>query len=514
MCGIIGYAGKNIEKEQFESARDSLIHRGPDGFGAYYDLQKGVALGHRRLSIIDLSDAANQPMISNDGRYAIIFNGEIFNYPELKKELSDYPFSSQGDTEVLLAAFIKWGKGCLNKLNGQFAFAIYDKQKGELFCARDHFGIKPFFYFFENGIFIFASEIKALFKLGLQKKPNDKMVNEYLKFGLYDHSDETFFQDIKSLSPGHFLVFKEGKIKIEKYWDLADIPEREFSGTREEAEDRLRELIEDAVRLQLRSDVPVGFNLSSGLDSGVLYYFSKSIYGADGHNLHLFTARLPDGPFDEGALLEQRLTLDERVRWHTATLTPEKVDALAKELMVIEDQPYGGYPTIQYYNLYKETAGVGGVKVLLEGQGMDELLAGYSHYGSLEKLDERFPKPFVSTLRNAQYRDIRYTKLPRVLRFNDHISMAFGKELRVPFLDRRLAEFCFLLPDRFKIENGKHKSILRSAMEKYLSSDIKQNPKIQFGAFQTVWLGKDLGESSFSLWQEINIKLWKQKFFN
>ncbi|MDP2676974.1 MAG: asparagine synthase (glutamine-hydrolyzing) [bacterium] len=612
MCAIIGYIGKPINKAIFEKARDAMAHRGPDDKGVYYDESCPCALGHRRLSILDLSQAGRQPMVSSDGRYVIVFNGEIFNYLELKKELSSYSFHSQSDTEVLLAAFITWGEACLQKFNGQFAFAIYDTRTQELFCARDHLGIKPFFYTTKDGAFAFASEIKGLLALGVEAKPNNRMIYDYLALSMYDHTQETFFEHIMSLPAGHFLRYAGGRIVIQSYWDLKNRDESiSQSYKKGEAVERLQFLLQDALRLQFRSDVPVGLNLSSGIDSNALLYFSQHIYT---HPLHLFTSCVADEGLNECALLEGRLLEDEKNRWHTDFLRHTDIAPLADEVLATQDQPYGGMPTIANYHMYRETQHQGGVKVILEGQGVDEILAGYSYYlpayyrdamrrrdfyvvwpyfkmmrqdgagwwqalsslssllftreGRSQDLSKesgtnivsqalrreyegekrgKYAEPFSSSLLNAQYRDLTSTKLPRVLRFNDHASMAFSKELRVPFLDRRIVEFCFFAPPLLKIKTKYHKVLLRKAVQPYIPDSMKRNPKVGFGAFQTKWFRAYFKEfvysiitshafqnrpyfdhdalqkqtdaffagdapNSFFLWQAINLDMWFRRF--
>jgi len=494
-------------------------------------------------------------MRSADGRYVVVFNGEIFNYIELREELRGrYEFRTATDTEVLLAAFSVWGSASLLRFNGQFAFAMYDTEQGSLFCARDHFGIKPFFYSLEAGVFRFASEIKGLLALGITPRVNERAVAEYLADGLYDHSEETFFEGVLSLPPGQTLEYRSGGVSVRTYWDLAERPVPPAPRSEAEAEETLRFLIRDALRLQFRSDVPVGLNLSSGLDSNSLYYYAQEAVGA---SPHLFTACVADARSSECGVLESILNEVERSRWHRGELGPEEVWERAEELVAIEDQPAGGMQTLAYYALYRATAGSSGVTVLLEGQGADEILAGYGSYmpafyrdlatqrrvadivrfilarigsegpgkfwrslvrriipsrareearslrggsGVLDsafrrRTEERwgarvFPMPFDSALLNAQYRDIRYTKLPRVLRMNDHISMRFSKELRVPYLDTRLVEFCFFLPDRYKIAPHMRKALLQRAMRPYLPQALWQRQKFTFRSFQTEWLTK------------------------
>jgi len=575
MCGIIGQFGGKVNKKQFIHARDLLTNRGPDDCGVYYDDKNGAALGHRRLSIIDLSSNGRQPMVSDDGRYVIIFNGEIFNFIELRKELKDYPFKTKTDTEILLAAFIKWGPQCLNKLNGQFAFAIYDIRTNELFCARDRLGIKPFYYAIRNGQFLFASEIKSLLALGISPQPNDKIIFEYLQHSFYDHSEDTFFSGIKRLMPGQFAIWKNGKLKTATYWDLANMRDREGQYddlSYGEAVELFKTLMADAIRLRFRSDVPVGLNLSSGLDSMSMLFFATTIVGG---NIHLFSSGLNDMRYDETRHLNELLSATQKSFLHQSNLTPEKAWLLKDKLLEIQDEPYGGLSTIHYLNLYDETR-IPGVTVLLEGQGMDEILAGYAYYknnnlirnvsqdmtkeGAPEVLNSdftkefqskitQFEKPFSSPLLNMQYRDIRYTKLPRVLRFNDHISLAYSKELRVPYLDHRLVEFCLFLPKQFKIDGNRHKVLLRDAMKGVVPTENKDKPKVFFGAFQTEWLRKYFkkevyglidapsfkgrpywnhgkikekvddfftgkGDNSFFLWQWLNLEMWLRKYID
>ena len=574
MCAIIGQAGGPLDKEKFVQARDLMITRGPDDSGSYYDEKNVVALGHRRLSIIDLPSAGKQPMFSHEGRYVIVFNGEIFNFIELRAELSNYPFKTKTDTEVLLAAYFKWGKDCLGKLNGQFAFTIYDTKNGELFCARDHLGIKPFYYAIQDRKFLFASEIKSILALGIKARPNDKIIFEYLRQSFYDHSEDTFFVGIKKLMPGEYGVWKDGVFSKGIYWDLAKMRDREGEHGRlssGEAIESFKTLMADVIRLQFRSDVPVGLNLSSGLDSMSMLFFANKVIGGD---IRLFSAGLSDHRYDESNYLKKLLAERQKKFLYTSTLVPEKVWPLVDKLMEIQDEPYGGFSTINYLNLYQETR-IPGVKVLLEGQGVDEILGGYRYYNVNQsrqsfsqdmtkegapdvlrsdlagfqenKLD--FPTPFKSPLLNDQYRDLRYTKLPRVLRFNDHISLAYSRELRVPYLDRRLVEFCFFLPAKFKIDGDRRKVLLRDAMKGIVPEADRSRSKVFFGAFQTDWLRKYFkeqvyefinsqsfqsrpywdypklkekvdsffagkGENSFFLWQWLNLEMWLRKYID
>ena len=520
MCGIFGVIKPELpDRSQVETACLSLSHRGPNDSGLLFDLSQGIALGHRRLSIIDLSADGHQPFFSADSRYVIVFNGEIYNYLEIREELKNfYNFKTKTDTEVLQASYIKWGESCLQKFNGMFAFAIWDKVERKLFCARDRLGIKPFYYHFYAGDLYFSSEIKALLKVGVKPKVNEKVVFEYLYYGFYDHSDDTFFSGIKTLSPGHYLLWQNERIAISKYWDLADKQVDYTNLSEQEAIDKLSVLLEDSIKLRFRSDVPVGLNLSSGLDSNSLYYYALKITG---HDLHTFSICLESGEYNECDLISDLLTPANKTFWHSHYIDPPDLLAATRDMNIIQDQPYGGIPTISYKNLI-ELSDKEHVTVLLEGQGVDEILAGYPYYqvdydkdkkgivgmGSLVLGQDKtklinadilstvfkdqyknhelfFPQPFKSSLLNAQYRDIRYTKLPRVLRFNDHVTMHFGKELRLPFLDYRIVEFCFFLPPELKLNNETQKYILRKLMEGVVPQETRDRKKKVFGAIQT-----------------------------
>lgn len=572
MCAIIGQVGGHLDKVRFEVARDTMAKRGPDDAGVFYDDARSVALGHRRLSILDLSAAGKQPMESHDGRYRIIFNGEIFNFLELKKTLSKYNFRTNTDTEVLLAAYEEWGPKCLDRFNGQFAFAIYDTKTGEVFFARDRLGILPFYYSISGKVFRFASEIKALLAMGVPAKTNDKTIFEYLRYNAYDHSEETFFEGIKRLSPGNYAIWKDGKLNIETYWDLAKMSRQEINSelSEKEAISKFSELMDSAIQLRFRSDVPIGLNLSSGLDSMSMLFFTNRNYGS----LRMFSAGLSDPKYDEASYLKNLLDEAQRERLTTSNLTPGKVWPLAEKLNAIEDEPYGGLSSINYLNLYEET-GMPGVTVLLEGQGVDEILGGYRYYqedGSDQDFSQdltregaadviasdfakrfptplSFPRPFKSNLLNLQYRDLRYTKLPRVLRFNDHINLAYSKELRPPYLDHRLVEFCFFLPAKYKIDGDRRKVLLREAMKGIVPEADRSREKIFFGAFQTDWFRRYFkketyeiinsesfksrpywdhkkvtekadkffageGDNSFFLWQWINLEMWLREYID
>ena len=515
MCGIAGIFGPNWRRAQLEAMIASQRHRGPDAEGMYIDSTGTTGLGHNRLSIIDLSPAGRQPMSSNDGRCRIVFNGEIYNYLELRNEIGDYPYHSQTDTEVILAAYERWGHGCLDRFIGMFAFLIWDERERCLFAARDRFGVKPLYYHQQpDGTLLLASEIKALHAAGVPMRPDQVAWSTYLTYGAYDHSERTFWKGIKALPPGHTLVWQDGEVRLSCWYDLAKRVGAEFD-ERPSAivEEEYMALLNESVRLRFRSDVPVGINLSGGLDSSTLLGLVQAVQGAES-DVKAFTFVTGDSQYDELPWVERMLA---RTRHPSVVcrLEPSDVPALSESVQAHQDEPFGGLPTLAYARLF-ERAQAEGVIVLLDGQGMDEQWAGYDYYqaamdgtaaglvqGAQEKpvrpdcLGPEFralaaafepPQPFPDQLRNLQYRDARYTKIPRALRFNDRVSMRSSTELREPFLDHRLFELALSQPLERKIIDGTRKWLLRKMARQLLPRGVVEAPKRPLQTPQREWL--------------------------
>ena len=569
MCGIAGLAGAGgIVAARVKAMADSIVHRGPDGTQVYVDPQGRCGLGHNRLSIIDLSDAGFQPMPDASGKRWLAFNGEIYNFVELRRELAGYPYSSEGDSEVILAAYDRWGPACVERFIGMFAFAIWDESEGTLFCARDRLGIKPFLYADIDGTFAFASEVKALIAAGLEPRIDRETWGTYLNHGIYDHSDATFFAGVKSLAPGHTLTWRGGRIAIARYWDAATAAGAPEAMSDDEALDRLDALITDAVRLRLRSDVPLGVNVSGGLDSSLLFAFVDAAEGAS-DELNCFTAGFDDPKYDEAQFAAG---LPRKRQW---TQHVERLDAptawdLIDPLMRHEEAPFGGIATLAYYNLHRRIREEG-ITVVLEGQGIDEMFAGYAYYrqpdtpgtyqdGSsflkpetlspeMRQYDAApsFAAPFASPLSNRLYRDIRHAKLPRVLRMNDRLSMAWSRELRVPFLDHRVVELAFRMDDGKKLAGGQGKAIMRKLLDRKLGGSYGSTEKRAVVTPQREWIRGPLrepiadliastsfrtnglfdpaevdrafaayltgeGDNAFFIWQWINADAWLRAF--
>jgi asparagine synthase (glutamine-hydrolysing) len=378
MCGIVGIAygeeGSKPEPNRIRHMMDAVEHRGPDDDGTYFD--DVVGLGHRRLTIIDLS-AGRQPLSNEDETVWIVFNGEIYNYVELRQELSrDHTFRTHTDTEVIVHLYEELGERCLERLNGMFAFAIWDTRKQRLFAARDRLGIKPFYWTMNGGRFGFASEPKALLAGGLVKaKVDEASLEQYLNFQ-FCLGDRTLFDGIKRLEPGQYMTYRPGRDSgptLSRYWDLSY--QLDSHHTEEYFVDELLHLVQDAVRIQLRSDVPVGAHLSGGIDSSTVVSLAAAAYDGD---FHTFT-----GAFREAAQYDETrfaTTVAEKSRtvhhevWPTAA---EFVDVMPR-LAYAMDEPAAGPGLFPQYCVSKLASE--NVKVVLGGQGGDEIFGGYARY--------------------------------------------------------------------------------------------------------------------------------------
>ena len=519
MCGIAGIVSlsKSIDERKITLHKmlKAQAHRGPDAQQDWHDV--ACSFGHNRLSIIDLSDEANQPMHSSCGRYVVVFNGEIYNYIEIKAALHNhFVFTTQSDTEVLLSAYIHWGKSFLDKLNGMFSIAIWDKMEQNLFIARDRFGVKPFYYYQDNTQLVFASEIKTIWAAGISKNKNNKVWANYLSYGTYGLPHETFWETIFQLPAGHYAeisVKNNYKILPKKWYNFEDRINAILQIDTNTLKEEYSTLLDDAIQLRFRADVPLGMNVSGGLDSSTLIaLIHKNLPSKQ--KIEAFTFYCNNDNYDELPWVNDLLK-DKPYHLNKVLLDVNTIPQLIEESSYYQDEPFGGFPTLAYSLLFKE-ARKKGIKVLLDGQGMDEAWAGYDYYhnnsNSLiqgtssspvkpEALDtdfnllaskEVFPTPFSSKLQNLQYRDIFYTKIPRALRFNDRISMQHGTELREPFLDYRLVELAFAQPDSVKFDNGNTKWMLRQISQQLLGNNIALAPKRALQTPQREWMANEL----------------------
>lgn len=561
MCGITGIYHSNLQAvnaEILQRMTRQLAHRGPDDEGFFLDTETG--LGFRRLSILDLSQSGHQPMCNTDRTLWIVFNGEIYNYIELRDELRSkgYDFRSQTDTEVILAAYHCWGEDCLNRFNGMWAFAIWDVNKRELFCARDRFGEKPFYYFCNEQIFLFASEIKALLVHPLvPRKPNDQIIYYFLTENIRDWNEETFFEGILQLPPGHCLRIGQNYLSLKSYYRLNPDSFGTSQLTEKAAAEKFRELFEDAVRLRLRSDVPVGSCLSGGLDSSSVVCVMNRLLQSEhpltkaiGEQQKTFSARSENADIDEGPYMHAILAATGAEANFTTPTAEEVVKSLDHFIYHMEEPMPSTSMFAQYCVM--RLARQRGVTVLLDGQGADETLGGYNHalltyfasqlrrFRWIRALNEsrRLDRPLSlgawitifcfalpAGIGNPIYRLARrhlpdplsasfrkkYRHLPpargtepdlnqklmndmkfilrSLLMYEDKNSMAFSIEARVPFLDYRLVEFIFSLPDNMKIRKGLRKAVLRDAMKNIVPDSIlERKDKIGFATAEFQWL--------------------------
>jgi len=384
MCGIAGILdlnGRAVAEGDLRRMVMAERHRGPDDTGFY--VKGSAGLGHARLSIIDLSHDASQPMSSADGRHVIVHNGEVYNYLELRDELLQLgcAFKSKSDTEVILNAYRQWGEGCLNRFNGMWSFAILDLAKNELFCSRDRFGVKPFYYYYDGKIFAFASEIKALLAHpAIKAAPNDSTIFKYLAsgYGYMDISDDTFFAGIKQLKAGHYIKFDIGAKRFSQagYWS-PDPRKKAAFRNEEEACRRFCDIFEDSIRLRLRSDVPLGISLSGGLDSSSLACVAAGLM--KGSRLEAFSSCFEtETECDERRFIQP--VLDRTGAYANFIFSkPESLFDEIEKILWHQDEPYSTLSIFPQWYVMK-LAREKGVKVLLTGQGGDETLAGYRKY--------------------------------------------------------------------------------------------------------------------------------------
>lgn len=551
MCGIAGiysYKGK-ADPRLLDRLSDAIAHRGPDGSGRY--LHGRTALSHRRLSIIDLSEAGAQPMANEDGTLMLVFNGEIYNYMELKEELSalGHEFRSVADSEVILHSYEEWGSKCLEKFNGMWSFVILDIGKNIMFCSRDRFGIKPFYYMETPDGFYFASEIKAFVEAGLcNQGPDRENLLCYLTWGTLDTGEGTMFEGVKQLPPACFMYVSENGVQTpKKYWELtiSPLPVSPPNYDNEKMAERLKELLYDSVRLRLRSDVPVGTCLSGGIDSSTIVaiinvLMQKEGEGSVGNSQNTFSACFSDKRYDESEYIDEIISATG-VSAHKVSPLTEELLADLKNLIYMQDEPFFNISIYAQYRVMQLASK--NVKVVLDGQGADEQLAGYlgylgAYFRSLKghpfillkeiccamriHYDFIFSVPkqllarrkrrsyilgdippvsrYCGTLDEVLQKELTNSNLQALLHYEDRNSMAFSIESRVPFLDYRLVEYLASLPLDQKIRHGVTKYILRKAIAGLVPEKIRcRMDKMGFVTPEETWMKDELSSLAVSV---------------
>jgi asparagine synthase (glutamine-hydrolysing) len=585
MCGFTGiwnFNGEPINVAQLVAMNITIRHRGPDDEGyllvntaqhktchcygketipqimensvnVYDGEPSDLAIGFRRLSIIDLSAMGHQPMQDDSGRFWIALNGEIYNYIEIRAELlqAGYSFRSQSDTEVVLYAYIHWGKDCLARFNGMWAFVIYDALENKLFGARDRFGIKPFYYHYVPGKrFIFASEIKAILQM-VEPVADPQSILELFTTSYMDHSHHTFFNGITQLKPSHFLEISGEAINSDYYYHLNVQETRmDFDSAREQ----FLHILKDAVKIRMRSDVPLGFALSGGVDSSSIIALARNLYPS--YNINAFSLVFPGKSIDESFYIQKVI---EKLSVKQSAVSPSPDDLLSSidRFIWYQEEPNNGS---SYWGEFKlrELIKKSGVTVSMEGQGADEIITGYPYFidpflfdlldkfqissffreaGAFRYLNNKsvpaYLKAYIrSGLKNQDYillhnlpsylnkeyfsrcilsndtipAEFKKSRLNKVLHHAltissvpaqlikaDKSAMAFSVECRFPFLDYRLVELAFSLPGNFKLHQGTTKYILRESVRGLIPDEVYlRKDKVGFATPQREWLNSDL----------------------
>lgn len=604
MCGILGiFRPGGANRAEAKRLLDMLAHRGPDVEGFWQSSDERLILGHRRLKVLDLSDAANQPMFSPEGRFTFVYNGEVMNYRDLRAAYSgSWHFATHGDTETLLALLVEQGVEALNNCVGMFAFALFDAEQQRLTLVRDRFGIKPLYVTrLDDGGFAFASEIPPLLKLKKTVQADLDVVRTYLETTLYETGRRTFFSGVESVPPGSLIeVDLVNGVWMEKRWyNLAEhLPDLSGASEVELIEEGARR-IERSIADHLIADVRIGLNVSGGVDSSTLVSVARR-HVAD---IHLFTQDY-ESPYSEAEWVRQ-VAGDSTL--HLVQLTEDHIRRILDRTVRIQAEPFGGVFVAGYDYLY-QAAHREGVTVLLDGNGVDEVFLGYKKYhaaavrlatneaewmslgSSYRHFWQSVPPPrgiidfrgqsidgspsarpdaiserlrressllptlglgadFSDPVRAMAAMDLFATKIPRGLRFNERMSMARSKELRVPFLDHRLVEFGFAVPSRYLLDSSGSKALFRRIASRWIPGEVAGAAKRSVQSPQREWLAgpwrglveellasesfaargwvdpnsarriyqgylDGARDNSFFLWQWLNLEWWARSFLD
>jgi len=545
MCGIVGF--NFSDKKLVKKMNDRLIHRGPDGEGFYVD--RYASLGHRRLSIIDLSKKGSQPMKYKD--YIIVYNGEIYNFPDIKKDLllKGYSFNSNTDTEVLLYSYIEWGESCVNRFNGMWAFCIYNKKEKSYFLSRDRFGIKPLYYYWDNKKFIFASELKAVTEWDNDLKINKKALNFYF-YQKYIGDDLTIYENVYKLKPGYNMIYKQkdNTLKLSRYYDInAEIDKVKNIPVNDRVK-KIKSILIDAVMVRLISDVPVGSFLSGGVDSSVI----SAIIAENKKDFDTFSIGFKEKSYDE---LEYSRIVSDYINTKHHYKYLEMDEGIIRLVIGSLDEPFGDSSIIPTYLLSKITREK--VTVSLSGDAADEIFGGYDTYKAY-KIAELMPKIIIKPLRlfskilpvsdrklnlsfkikkmtsntdiniikrhlnwmeqidenerhrlldrnfmgdkdlisidnvkdflSIQLNDINYYLAEDILKKVDTASMLNSLEARVPYLDYRLVPLVLSLPEKYKIKYFKTKWLLKKIALDFIPKKIINRKKRGFTSPVSIWI--------------------------
>jgi asparagine synthase (glutamine-hydrolysing) len=590
MCGIAGIVALDgFDPRKLIAMTQMISYRGPDGYGfAYSTAAKDAALevhhgdeslpairrpqiglGNRRLAILDLSDSGNQPMRTENDDLCITYNGEIYNSQEIRTELQQmgHRFFSTTDTEVILRSYAAWGEKCLRRFNGMWSFAMWDRRRQTLFCARDRFGVKPFYFVTSENGFYFGSEIKqVLIGSGIQRVANERVVGEFLDWGLQDYRDETAFESVFQLPAGHSLVLnlrESLRPDIQKYWELLTQPELKI--TIEEAAEGFRERFREAIKLRLRSDVAVGISLSGGLDSSAVLCEARR--ASPNQLFNSFSACFENKRIDERSYMSAIASATNSPK-HWAFPRAESFWQEFETIAYHQDEPIGGPSVFAQWSVMRE-ARKNRVPVLLGGQGGDEALCGYRKYyffyvwhllrsldlsavpegiallgtlwnstwspGSVSRYLPTFARKSISAtarfassslkksvrsssnllgvcenLAERQKVDLLQSSIPMLLRHEDRNSMAHSIETRLPFLDYKLVEFAVRCSPSLKLKNGWTKRMLRVALSGTLPDEVRlRKSKLGFDTPEADWLRIGLRNGLGKMYRDADLRMGK-----
>lgn len=557
MCGINGFNFKN--QELIERMNKEISHRGPDGEGIYVD--DNFSLGHRRLSIIDLSENGKQPMFNEDKSLCIIFNGEIYNFQELKSDLEKrgHKFCSKTDSEVILHLYEEHKEECLKQLNGIFAFAIYDIKNKELFIARDRIGVKPLYYYHKNGKLIFSSEIKAILEHDIEREVDMIAFNHYFRL-MYVPAPLTMFKNIYKLPQAHYLKFSaQGGLEIKKYWEITDFSEIK---SKQEIIQKIQELMENSIKGQLISDRPVGVFLSGGIDSTSVLGIAKKLADSKIKTFSVgFNVNDPDNKFNADLGLARETSKFYNTEHHELIISSKDILENIEKVVYHLDEPVAEATQIATFLLAQSAKKE--VAVVLGGDGGDELFGGYKRYYYSYLLNRRgITKimPFLKSMIHKRFMFQKEKEISKVLNkdinrikitkeffrknyfknmpFNDYekmfmltdlktwltdeslmrsdkMTMAHGLEQRVPILDHQLVELALKTPSKYKMKDkNRGKAIFIEAMKQYLPKHILKSEKKKVWMTPiSEWLRTDLNNFAKSV-LNINYCLESQKYFN
>lgn len=568
MCGIAGIYNNSLNNQNsIKKIIKKIKHRGPDAEGFWID--EFVALGSVRLKVVDLDEKSNQPLLSNNKKFLIVFNGEIYNYLLLKKKYN-LKTRTNSDTEIILELFSKLGPKTFSLLEGMFAISIYDIQNKSLYLARDSFGIKPLYYILRKNNLIFCSEIKGILEVEKNIVPDNESIINFVKWGGIDHSNKTFFKNINSLEPGTFAIINKNlKLEKKRYYSI----ENEIKQNKYKKKDIpliFNELLKESIKEQSRTVRSLGTNLSGGVDSSIVTTLLKEV-NAD---INTYTFGFNEKKFDErpfAKYVAKKLKLENNV----SVTSFSDINTNFINTLLNQDEPFTSFRQVSHHKLYSDFKSYGST-VIMEASGGDELGAGYtgfiwpfflddlkkvgyknavktlysnlkSHkfdirqinkfiesgiynqkfYGSStsdgEKIIEQncllnyfekkfdngpviYRKPFGSHLLNSQYIELFHTKLPRGLRYVDRASSSSGREARVPLLNKKIVEFCFSIPNDTKIKNGELRFFMKESLNFLGKKKIILSNKRSIADPQRIWMRKNLNK--------LFIKVFKSKTFS